>query len=506
MTWLAEQLQFILSKGDFNFMLSEPALDLSFIANNQARDELYRKYASRLQVNYQLNRTLVSYQASKQTAFYNWFKYKEGFSPTLVEYLLRQLYPTGQVGRMLDPFAGAGAALFAARSQGWQTTGIEVLPVGVYAMNARLWAQEVDAGEFRAVVHRILSLNFSDYADTDQAIKHITITRGAWPPAEDQELAGYVAYCRTELAPARMSNLFQYAAFCVLETISFTRKDGQYLRWDYRAGRAQGQKSFDKGPIPSFKQAIRAKLNQIADDLEGVNSQQQLTFDSVNEPKPDTGPTPILYEGSCLTTLPTLADQSFDLILTSPPYCNRYDYTRTYALELVFLGCSDERVKKLRQAMLSCTVENRSKAAELEKFYAERGQQQVFERVTAVFEEQAALHEVLTILEQYREENKLNNNHLTKLVRNYFYEMCFVIYELARVLKPSGKIVMVDDNVRYAGEEVPVDLILSNMAEAFGLRVPLIWTLERGKGNSSQQMGEHGRSELRKCVYVWEKP
>ena len=31
------------------------------------------------------------------------------------------------------------------------------------------------------------------------------------------------------------------------------------------------------------------------------------------------------------------------------------------------------------------------------------------------------------------------------------------------------------------------------------------WTLGRGKGNSSQQMGNYGRSELRKCVYVWEK-
>ena len=25
------------------------------------------------------------------------------------------------------------------------------------------------------------------------------------------------------------------------------------------------------------------------------------------------------------------------------------------------------------------------------------------------------------------------------------------------------------------------------------------------KGNSSQQMGAHGRQELRKCVYVWRK-
>jgi hypothetical protein len=91
------------------------------------------------------------------------------------------------------------------------------------------------------------------------------------------------------------------------------------------------------------------------------------------------------------------------------------------------------------------------------------------------------------------------------MVRNYFLEMCLVIYELYRVTRKGGHAVMINDNVRYAGEEVPVDLILSDMAASFGFQVSNIWTLGRGKGNSSQQMGNHGRSELRKCVYLWRK-
>lgn len=64
---------------------------------------------------------------------------------------------------------------------------------------------------------------------------------------------------------------------------------------------------------------------------------------------------------------------------------------------------------------------------------------------------------------------------------------------------------MVNDNVRYGGEEIPVDLILSDFAENIGFKINKIWILPTGKGNSSQQMGKHGRSELRKCVYIWEK-
>lgn len=64
---------------------------------------------------------------------------------------------------------------------------------------------------------------------------------------------------------------------------------------------------------------------------------------------------------------------------------------------------------------------------------------------------------------------------------------------------------MVNDNVKYNGLEIPVDLILSNIADEFSLKTEKIWVLPKGKGNSSQQMKKHGRTELRKCVYIWKK-
>jgi site-specific DNA-methyltransferase (cytosine-N4-specific) len=52
---------------------------------------------------------------------------------------------------------------------------------------------------------------------------------------------------------------------------------------------------------------------------------------------------------------------------------------------------------------------------------------------------------------------------------------------------------------------IPVDLILSEIAQRAGFDVEVIWVLPIGKGNSSQQMRAHGREELRKCVYVWRR-
>ena len=49
----------------------------------------------------------------------------------------------------------------------------------------------------------------------------------------------------------------------------------------------------------------------------------------------------VLHNGSCLEILQSLDDGTYSAIVTSPPYCNRYDYTRTYALELALLGANE---------------------------------------------------------------------------------------------------------------------------------------------------------------------
>ena len=273
----------------------------------------------------------------------------------------------------------------------------------------------------------------------------------------------------------------------VLEEVSYTRKDGQYLRWDDRSGRDLRGGMY-KGPIPSFAEALEQRLTEITEDAPELASRYG-------------GERPRLLQGSALDELALLPDQSVGLTITSPPYANRYDYTRTYALELAWLGYDKARFGQLRQALLSATVENRSKATFLDREYP---RSDILHRAKEAFRSQAALHEALHALLQRRAE--LGNPHVIRLVENYFLEMAVIVAELARVTRPGGRVVMVNDNVQYHGEEVPVDLILSDIAEACGFECEEISVLPRGKGNASQQMGRFGRRELRKCVYHWRMP
>jgi DNA modification methylase len=99
------------------------------------RQKLYDRFADRLEKAFNLTRQLVSFQANKQEPVYRWFKYKEGFSSNLVTYFLNKYSENPR--KVLDPFAGVGTTLFAGQALGWETYGIELLPVGVFVMETR---------------------------------------------------------------------------------------------------------------------------------------------------------------------------------------------------------------------------------------------------------------------------------------------------------------------------------------------------------------------------------
>lgn len=96
---------------------------------NQLDQSLQEHFSGKLIVQPILTRPLVSFQANKNRPAYRWYKYKEAFSASLVEYFLEK-YKISEGGTILDPFAGSGTALFAASAMGINAVGIELLPIG----------------------------------------------------------------------------------------------------------------------------------------------------------------------------------------------------------------------------------------------------------------------------------------------------------------------------------------------------------------------------------------
>ncbi len=407
-------------------------------------------------------------------------KYREGFSAELIEYLIDRAQPC----TVLDPFSGIGTTPLVAATRGIESTGIEIIPVATQAAEAiALASKSIEEHSFVDATKDLLRhIRSNSHASKESYFPHVNITKEAFPSDNEH----YIAKAREFISSVRHQpiwTLLSLACMSVLESASYTRKDGQYLRWDKRSGKPNAR--MRKQNICEFPVALDTRLNEMIEDIEPL----RIRFGSNN---------PTLILGSSLEHLQHLPSASYDMVITSPPYANRYDYTRTYALELAWLGYDEASIKALRQKMLSATVENKSKRA---WFLGSYSNSDLARMAVSIYDGQEALHEVLLVLKQnFR---KLSNRNIIRMLEGYFLEMAIVVGELARVVRPGGIVAMVNDNVQYHGQEVPVDLILADFAEQSGFSCTHIWKLPRGKGNSSQQMKRFGRRELRKCVYWW---
>ena len=228
---------------------------------------LHDRYQSRLSVNPALDRSLVSFQANKQRASFRWFKYKEGFSAPLVHYLLEQTLVKS--GTVLDPFADSGTTLFVSSSRGLDAVGIELLPVGVEFIEIRkLLAEHAGSGLLDQLHEWSLSKPWTSW-NTSMQFPHLRITAGAFSPENEKALSQFLSWAKDPKNPLA-ARVVKFAAMSILEAISYTRKDGQYLRWDQRSGRRPGANPFDKSHISAFDSALVAKLRETLADLSGT--------------------------------------------------------------------------------------------------------------------------------------------------------------------------------------------------------------------------------------------
>jgi site-specific DNA-methyltransferase (cytosine-N4-specific) len=481
----------------------------NFSADNfgqqSARTSLEQKLIGIMVVSNEFNRQSVSYQLSKNDCLHRWLKYKEGFSADLVKRLLKEFKI--QLGdTVLDPFVGSGTTSLVCKMQGINSIGFDILPMSKIAIKAKQSVFDYELSEIKKVIMDIETLSVPDnYA---KRTEYVTITDGAYPNLTEKEIAFFADWNNTNNYSKTAKNLVTLCILNSLEKISYTAKDGQFLRWDYRSKkmlesaeyRKQNGKTplvirLDKGNLRTLKQSLLDELNGVYHDISTI--QRNALPNNANLQ---------FIEGNALYELPKLESNILNGVITSPPYCNRYDYTRTYALELAYLGITDEKIKQLRQELLSCTVENKPKIDYIKENYIALGKENDFNRIMQIIENNKTLSEINHTLTNRSKNGDINNKGVLRMVDGYFSELTFIYAELFRLCKSGAKVAFVNDNVRYGGEVISVDFISTELAEQIGFKPVKVYSLKQQKGNSSQQMAKFGRVPLRKSITVWEKP
>lgn len=476
------------------------------ICEESARQELEMKYRPILEITTKFDRRSVSYQLSKKDMLHSWLKYKEGFSADLVNIILDDMgAKPGDL--VMDPFMGSGTTALVCQMRGINSIGFDILPISAVSIKAKANVMRYKIKEIESLIDEFSQLVMPK--GYDRSTPYVTITDTAYPEFNERFIQYATEWIGTSNYSDEAKNLFTLCMVNSLERCSYTWKSGQYLSWDSRSKKVQraneeraaaGRKLLPEQQvrevIENIQDAVISELRHVVSDISMIQAQGMV----------ETPASIDFRQNSVFFELPTMPDNCLSGVITSPPYCNRYDYTRTYALELVYLGLGEKEIKQMRQDLLSCTVESRSKIEVLRDFYSKIGASERFERILSDINRNVAFQEIRNALEQRKQLGELNNNGVIRMVEGYFTELAFIYAELFRLCKPGATVAFVNDNVRYGGEVISVDYLSTSFAEQFGFVPEKVYCLRQQKGNSSQQMKKYGRVALRKSITIWKKP
>lgn len=470
------------------------------LCQDSERRKLEKHFLPVLNITKKNNRQSVSFQLSKNNGAYGWFRYKEGFSSKLVEQFLKEMN-LSKGATVLDPFVGSGTTSLVCSQLGISSIGCDILPTSKISVTAKANINKYNIGEIEYIINKLNNLKRP--SSFKKRINWVNITEFAYPDETDYDLCYLNHWIENSNFSDNATTLLKLAILNSLESISYTSKSGQYLKWDSRSQKIKNRNAkrkernlpplkstLDKGNLPHAYPTISKELKIMLNDIKNYqssNKDSKMSF----------------IQDSILHSLPKLDSNSINGVITSPPYLNRYDYTRTYALELAYLGLSNQELKQLRQKLLSSTVENKTKIPWLKDLYSHLHKENDYNKVINFLRSDAVLQEINTAMIEREKNGDLNNKGIIRMVKGYFDELSFIIFELHRILRKGALFFTVNDNVRYGGEVIPVDFISSHIAESFGFEVVRIDTIPQQKGNSSQQMKKFGRVPLRKSITVW---
>ena len=185
----------------------------------EANLELVRRIAGKLPMNAAPElETAVNFSESYEQPVHRWFRYREGFSPSLME-----MIKAGD--RIYDPFCGCGTALIEAARKRVDAVGTDVNPLAVFVAATKSADYSVEEqAEFGRVA---LLARTQDWGRADPP--RMPLLPKLFLPEALDELLRIKAVI--DLADGPVLNLLRLAWLSILENCSNVFKEGNGLKY-----------------------------------------------------------------------------------------------------------------------------------------------------------------------------------------------------------------------------------------------------------------------------------
>lgn len=399
--------------------------------------------------------TLGTNAGTHALPFQSWRPIKEAFAPELVERALHETRKT--VRHIADPFGGSGTTALAAQFLGIRPTTIEVNPFLADLIEAKIAPVDFDKATFAfgRVVERVVGghgpknpvfagapATFVEPGHKGRYIFSRAVARRIIAYRTSIELV-------EDLACRRLFRVILASTTVPASNVTISGKGRRYRKgWRHREILPE-----------TVDRLFRKGVLQALYDLRRYAGRRCLGYRLLR------GDARILSTkiGTC------------DLAVFSPPYPNSFDYTDVYNVELWTLGYlrSSAGNARLRHSTLRSHV-------------------QLSQEFDGPGVQSATLRDTVAELDAARD--KLWNRHIPEMIGAYVKDLALVLANLSTCLRLFGRAYLVVGDSRYAGINVSVATILTEIAPRLGYEVILSEPC-RSMRSSPQQGGRHVLAE-----------
>jgi DNA modification methylase len=354
---------------------------------------------------------------------HGYHRYPAKFIPQLVQQFIKNYAPKGDE-IICDPFGGCGTTLVEAKISGRRSIGFDINPV----------AKLITQTKVTPISPKLLEKYRAEFLVNYKKARGTTIKHhdriSYWFDGRTVRSLDQIYLGIRGIKNANVRRFFLCAFSHNLKNCS---------RWLMKGIKPQidPDKLIPK-PLDSFLRHLDSMIRKNQDFYTELKTSERLEVPASMYRRDSTQPLP-------------LADNSVDLIITSPPYVTSYEYADLHQLSLLWFGDDPRHFKKWHKF-----------SNEFSHFRTQFIGTS-FKNVRRKFFESTIADEVVTALEEV-------DRRLAADVANYFSDMRKVFSEMRRILKKGGKACLIIGNTEMKGVEILNAEIASEQMTQLGFK------------------------------------
>jgi SAM-dependent methyltransferase len=392
--------------------------------------------------------------SAEDHAAHDWYRFVLSYPPHLVRDYLKRL-PAPQDRRVLDPFCGTGTTIVECKKLGFSSIGVEAHPFSHFASTTKIdW--DVDPSELeesaKAIANATLrQLEAEDIIDDPSPpliAEMPTLDKlRTLPPELDKLLLA------NSISPLPLHKTL--ALRDAIRSVGSERCRSHHLLALAKAlvatiSNLHFGPEVGVGPAKADAPVVSTWLrltNQMASDLQTL----RLSADVPAK----------VYHADSRDIATLVQPKSIDTVITSPPYPNEKDYTRTTRLETILLGfiASKKELQTLKRTMVRSNTRGVYKEDADHHLVANHAE---IQRIAAAIEARRIELGKTSGFERL----------YAKVTKLYFGGMARHLADLRHVLRPNAHLAyVVGDQASYLRVMIRTGQILASLAEGLGYQV-----------------------------------